>query len=180
MTIFTTPYSYYGLLEMQNTLSVVVNSHSNPVCPPLELPTLAPLDVNTAGHCSPSIPQYRANRVVVRYVTVTKVFFREPFPLNLNYWYNGTNLGSAYSAAFNASKLYTGNSNWYNSGSCKDAFGNTLKNPETGKSYICSFEVVDRYGNKAVVDECPYSSTGGTVNVFQGTGSGAYLSQSVD
>jgi hypothetical protein len=166
VTITATAFSYYGLVEMQNTLSVVVVNHSNPICRPLALPSLAVLDVASNGHCGATTVQYRANRVTVNYVTVTKVFMLEPFPTTLSYWYNFTAV-SLYSAAFNASIGKAGN--WYGMSSCRDANGALLLHPATGKSFICGFEVTDTLGNKAIVDQCPYSSNGGLAALFMGT-----------
>ena len=120
ITIIATAYSYYGLVEMQNTLSVVVNSHGNAVSSPIVLPSLQVLDVATNGHCSANTILYRANRITIQYVTVTKVFMYEPFPPGLTYWYNYTQV-PLYSAAFNASigKTYSGQGgNWYGMNNC--------------------------------------------------------------
>jgi len=175
VTINAIAYSYYGLVEMQNTLSVAVVNRTNAVCSPIVLPNLQALDVNLNGHCSATTMLYRANRITINYVTVTKVFMYEPFPPNLNYWYNNTFLGPAYSAAWNASAAFSGYfggsgaANWYNMNNCRDAFGVTAIHPITKKPFICGFEITDQSGFKAVVDQCPYSSNGGLLPLFLGT-----------
>ena len=176
VTINAIAYAYFGLIEVQNTLSVVVANHSNAVCPPIVLPSLAPLDVSVNGHCSAATVAYRANRVTIKYVTVTKVFMYEPFPLTLDYWYNNTRLGPAYSAAFNATPAFAaffggvgGVTNWYGMLNCADRFGATAVHPVTGKPFICGFEITDQSGYTAIVDQCAYSSNGGLLPLFLGT-----------
>lgn len=83
-------------------------------------------------------------RVKIEYVTVSKVFMFEPWPLDLDYWYNGTRLGHAFSAAFNESRLVAPGaafSNWYQMAQCKDVFGATALHPVTRRPFICGFEV---------------------------------------
>lgn len=111
-------------------------------------------------------------RVKIEYVTVTKVFMYEPWPLDLDYWFNGTRLGAAYSAAFNASRLVAPGAaftNWYQMANCKDVYGSFARHPVTGGQFICGFEITDRDGYKAVVDQCNGASSGGLLPLFMGT-----------
>ena len=91
VTITATAYAYYGLVQMSNTINVVVNSRNNAVCPPLQMTDLSVLDVARQGHCSASTVLYRANVVIIKQVTVTKLVMYEPYPTAFNYYYNGTN-----------------------------------------------------------------------------------------
>ena len=111
-------------------------------------------------------------------VTVTKVFMYEPFPLvnpatnaPVQYWFNGTNVGAAYSAAFN-STIGPGSkaniANWYNANPCAGTDGTKLVHPITGQNFICAFEITDNFGNYAIVDQCPYSTNGGLAPAFLG------------
>ena len=175
VTITAIPYSYYGLVEMQNTLNVIVANHSNPIPPPIVLADLSALDVVKNGHCGASSVIYRANRVTMQQVTVSKVFMYEPFPLNyagtttpVQYWFNGTNVGTAYSAGFN-STIGVKMSNWYNANNCANLAGVTQIHPITGAPFICTIEVTDGLGNYAIVDQCAYSTNGGLVAAFMGT-----------
>ena len=66
VTITAIPYSYYGLVEMQNTLSVIVANHSNPIPPPIVLADLSALDVVKNGHCGTFAPGMRAGALPSR------------------------------------------------------------------------------------------------------------------
>lgn len=90
VTITASAYAYYGLVQMSNTIDVVVNSRNNAVCPPIQLTDLSVLDVGKTGHCSANTVLYRANTVTIKQVTVTKLVMYEPYPLNFAYFYNGT------------------------------------------------------------------------------------------
>ena len=99
----------------------------------------------------------------------------EPFPLNyagtttpVQYWFNGTNVGTAYSAGFN-STIGVKMSNWYNANNCANLAGVTQIHPITGAPFICTIEVTDGLGNYAIVDQCAYSTNGGLVAAFMGT-----------
>ena len=195
VTIQAIAYSYYGLVEMQNTLSVKINSRGNTVPAPIDLYNLADLDVASQGHCSAQTVLFRANKVTVHNVTVSKVFMFEPFPYYkpgtttpATYWFNGTNVGTAFvpkyspyysqlgsptgTAAFN-STILASVSNWYNSGNCKyyGPTGNTItpNHPLTNAPFICGFEVTDGKGNYLVVDQAAYGTNGGLMSAFLGT-----------
>jgi hypothetical protein len=115
---------------MQNTLQVVINSRGNAVPPPLALNDLSMLDVNVNGHCGANTMTYRANRVTIPYLTVTKLGMYEPYPSSFNYWFNGSSV-PLYSAAFN-STILAKVSNWYNAGNCGSS---TSLHPVTGKRF---------------------------------------------
>ena len=193
VTITAQAYSYYGLVEMQNTINVVVNAHNAAVCPPITLSSLAVLDVTTQGVCSASTVLFRANRVTIQNVRVTKVAMYEPWPLNYNYWYNGTQIGAPYSALFNSTigansigswgpgTIYNVTSgkatcaaggvcvNWFNANPAAYTDGTAVLHPQTGNTFIATFEVTDADGNSVLVDQCPYGSNGGLVKAFLGT-----------
>ena len=99
----------------------------------------------------------------------------EPFPLNyagtttpVQYWFNGTNVGTAYSAGFN-STIKAKVSNWYNANNCANLAGQAQIHPITNTTFICTIEVTDGLGNYAIVDQCAYSTNGGLVAAFLGT-----------
>ena len=182
--VTASPYVYYGLVELQNTIKVTVVNSSNPLCggrQGVALTSLSALDVNSQGHCSATTSQYRNTIVTATNLTVTAVFAYTPWPsLSGGYWYNNTFLGtgptdSVYGAAFNASQLATlgqTQGNWYNSYQCLTPTGQPRLHPVTGAAFPCGFEVTDSQGYKVVVDECTSSFTaGGLANVVAGTGS---------
>ena len=187
VTITATAYSYYGLVEMQNTLSVVVNSHGNTVCAPITLNSLGAFS-NDLGACSASAVMYRANMVTIKNLVVSRMALYEPFPVvfgggvrgvggtTASYLGNGTVPGSA---AFNGSTLCTNTigswgvapctHNWFNSNAAKSNTGTTPLHPLTGRSFSALIEVMDQYGNHILVDQCPYGANGGLVSAFMGT-----------
>ena len=195
VTIQAIAYSYYGLVEMQNTLSVKINSRGNAVPAPIDLYSLADLDVASQGHCAAQTVLYRANKVTVHNVTVSKVFMFEPYPYrypgtsqSVQHWYNGTMVGTAYvptyspyysqlgspsgTALFNSTIASTV-SNWYNSAICKyygpTGSSITPNHNLTNAPFICGFEVTDGKGNYLVVDQAQYGTNGGLMSAFLGS-----------
>ena len=175
VTITAIPYSYYGLVEMQNTLQVTVLSHNNPICAPIQMSNIAAIS-NEAGSCAASAITYRANMVTLQYLTVTKLAMYEPYPLTFNYYGNGT---AAYSAAFNSTSICKNTiggwslpgctGNWFNSNAAKLYSGVPATHPTTGTTFSALIEVVDQSGHHILVDQCPYGANGGLIAAFMGT-----------